>query len=1012
MLLKFQLWTFQIHTVHLFHLWLNSNPFFCNFRKAMEFVSSIVGLVPCFYDHTSKHTVYIRDLRKNLQALSEEMVDLNNLYEDVKERVQREEQQEMKCRKEVGGWIRKVEAMEKEVHEILQRGDQEIQKSCLGCCPRNCWSSYRIGKAVSEKLVAVSGQIGKGHFDVVAEMLPRPPVDELPMEATVGPQLAYEKSCRFLKDPQVGIMGLYGMGGVGKTTLLKKINNELLATSNDFEVVIWAVVSKSPDIEKIQQVIWNKLEIPRDKWETRSSREEKAAEILRALKRKRFILLLDDIWEELDLLEMGVPRPDTENKSKIVLTTRSLDVCRQMKAQKSIEVECLESEDAWTLFRKEVGEEILNSHPDIPMLAKVVAEECRGLPLALVTLGRAMAAEKDPSNWDKVIQDLRKSPAEITGMEDKLFHRLKLSYDRLPDNASKSCFIYHSMFREDWEIYNFQLIELWIGEGFMGEVQDIHEARDQGKKIINTLKHACLLESCGSQERRNKILVYNKVARLDEDQETSKLKETEKISLWDMNVGKFPETLVCPNLKTLFVQKCHNLKKFPNGFFQFMLLLRNKELPIELKNLKNLMILIMDGMKSLEIIPQDMISSLISLKLFSIYQSNITSGVVETVLEELESLNDISEISITICNALSFNKLKSSHKLQRMEHLKALYVSHCDKLKEVKINVERQGIHNDMTLPNKIAAREEYFHTLVKVRIRHCSKLLDLTWLVYAPYLEHLLEKLDIFSRLKYLKLNRLPRLKSIYQHPLLFPSLEIIKVYECKGLRSLPFDSNTSNNSLKKIKGETSWWNQLKWNNETCKHSFTPYFQIHEAEAYSTDTEESETGSIDDVQEQPSRVLFYPFLLSWDLSFISCFRCPALFPSNWYRREPDYVCLLYRYSWCSVCWESWLMSRCRGSSRQALAGIHVFAGIGFCGLPLAFDWSMVAQKLLVICLLYADAGIFMVVALLGQYDMGMLLPFESLGVSLLLVFPLRFSSYTRVHTSLSSIFHCQVCCP
>ncbi|KAJ9692428.1 hypothetical protein PVL29_011470 [Vitis rotundifolia] len=918
----------------------------------MEFLSSIVGLVPCFYDHTSKHTVYIRDLRKNRQALSKEMVDLNNLYEDVKERVERAEQQQMKRRREVGGWIREVEDMKKEVHEILQRGDQEIQKSCLGCCPRNCWSSYRIGKAVREKLDAVSGQIGKGHFDVVAEMLPRPPVDELPMEATVGPQLAYEKSCRFLKDPQVGIMGLYGMGGVGKTTLLKKINNEFLTTSNDFEVVIWAVVSKSPNIEKIQQVIWNKLEIPRDKWETRSSREEKAAEILRVLKRKRFILLLDDIWEELDLLEMGVPRPDTENKSKIVLTTRSQDVCRQMKAQKSIEVECLESEDAWTLFRKEVGEEILNSHPDIPMLAKVVAEECRGLPLALVTLGRAMAAEKDPSNWDKVIQDLRKSPAEITGMEDKLFHRLKLSYDRLPDNASKSCFIYHSIFREDWEVHNFQLIELWIGEGFLGEVHDMHEARDQGKKIIKTLQHACLLESCGSAfirvkihdvirdmalwlygehgVKKNKILVYNKVARLDEDQETSKLKEAEKISLWDMNVGKFPKTLVCPNLKTLFVQKCHNLKKFPSRFFQFMLLLRVldlstndnlsqlpteigklgalrylnlsftriRELPIELKNLKNLMILLMDGMKSLEIIPQDVISSLISLKLFSMDESNITSGVEETLLEELESLNHISEISTTICNALSFNKLKSSHKLQRcmsylhlhewgdvislelsssfftrVEHLNGIGISYCNKLEDAKINVEREGTNNDMTLPNKIAAREKYFHALVKARIRCCSKLLDLTWLVYAPYLDYLhvedcesieevirddsevceiKEKLDIFSRLKYLKLYRLPRLKSIYQHPLLFPSLEIIKVCECKGLRSLPFDSNTSNNSLKKIKGETSWWNQLKWKDETIRHSFTPYFQIHEAEAYSTDIEKSETGSIDEMQEQP----------------------------------------------------------------------------------------------------------------------------------------------------------------
>ncbi|RVW23567.1 putative disease resistance protein [Vitis vinifera] len=216
----------------------------------MEFLSSILGLVPCLYDHTSKHTVYIRDLKKNLQALSKEMADLNNLYEDVKAKVERAEQRQMMRTKEVGGWIHQVEDMEKEVAEILQRGNQEIQKRCLGCCPRNCWSSYKIGKAVSEKLVAVSGQIGKGHFDVVAEMLPRPLVDELPMEETVGSELAYGRICGFLKDPQVGIMGLYGMGGVGKTTLLKKINNDFLTTSSDFDVVIWDVVSKPPTLKK------------------------------------------------------------------------------------------------------------------------------------------------------------------------------------------------------------------------------------------------------------------------------------------------------------------------------------------------------------------------------------------------------------------------------------------------------------------------------------------------------------------------------------------------------------------------------------------------------------------------------------------------------------------------------------------------------------------------------------------------------------------------------------------
>lgn len=177
-------------------------------------------------------------------------------------------------------------------------------------------------------------------------------------------------------------------------------------------------------------------------------------------------------------------------------------------------------------------------------------EECKGLPLALVILGRSMTQKKDVSSWDKLLKDLRKSPTKIPGMESDLFRRLEPSYDRLPNNAVKSCFIYHSMFQEDKLIYNDQLIELWIAEGFLDEFHDIHEARDKGEEIIKTLKHACLLESCGSNDRsykmhdsirdlalwlfgecgrkKNKILACNRVQGLWKN---SKLKETENLSL-------------------------------------------------------------------------------------------------------------------------------------------------------------------------------------------------------------------------------------------------------------------------------------------------------------------------------------------------------------------------------------------------------------------------------------------------------------------------------------------------
>ena len=88
----------QLQTItSFFYLLLNviQSLFSFDFPKAMEFLSSILGLVPCLYDHTSKHTVYIRDLKKNLQALSKEMADLNNLYEDVKAKVESAEQRQM-----------------------------------------------------------------------------------------------------------------------------------------------------------------------------------------------------------------------------------------------------------------------------------------------------------------------------------------------------------------------------------------------------------------------------------------------------------------------------------------------------------------------------------------------------------------------------------------------------------------------------------------------------------------------------------------------------------------------------------------------------------------------------------------------------------------------------------------------------------------------------------------------------------------------------------------------------
>ena len=90
-------------------------------------------------------------------------------------------------RNEVNGYLNSLEAPKGEVNEMLEKGDQEIQKKCLrNCCSSNRRSSYKIEKMAREKIAVVSKLKNKGHFDVVVDRQPSAPVDEKPMDETVG----------------------------------------------------------------------------------------------------------------------------------------------------------------------------------------------------------------------------------------------------------------------------------------------------------------------------------------------------------------------------------------------------------------------------------------------------------------------------------------------------------------------------------------------------------------------------------------------------------------------------------------------------------------------------------------------------------------------------------------------------------------------------------------------------------------------------------------------------------
>ncbi|RVW24729.1 putative disease resistance protein [Vitis vinifera] len=307
---------------------------------------------------------------------------------------------------------------------------------------------------------------------------------------------------------------------------------------------------------------------------------------------------------------------------------------------KGIEVKCLAWEEAFALFQAYVGEDTIYSHPHIPKLAEIASKECDGLPLALITIGRAMAGTKTPEEWEKKIQMLKNYPTKFPGMENHLFPRLAFSYDSLQDETIKSCFLYCSLFPEDSSINCDALIQLWIGEGFLDEYSDIKEARNGGEDIIASLNHACLLEitvtdNIWTQARCRCVKMHDvirdmalwlacqngnkKQNKFVNAQEVEKWKGTPRLSFVSASFEEHMEPPSFPNLQTLLDNNITN------------------------------------GAQEFE-----------KTELFSIMNSDeATHEDCRALLVELEGLKCMGEVSISLDSVLAIQTLLNSHKLQR-----------------------------------------------------------------------------------------------------------------------------------------------------------------------------------------------------------------------------------------------------------------------------------------------------------------------------------------------------------
>ncbi|KAF9609633.1 hypothetical protein IFM89_017772 [Coptis chinensis] len=285
-----------------------------------------------------------------------------------------------------------------------------------------------------------------------------------------------------LKDDRVSIVAVYGMGGVGKTTLMKQVAKDIIKDKL-FDKVVMTIVSQNPDLRSIQEQIAEGLgvQLPKENAFLR------AAKLCERLKHeKKILLIVDDLWTRLELAEVGIPNGNEHSGCKVVFTTRSLDACCMMNSQAKIEVHTLSQLDSWNLFRYHATDIVYSD--GLHKIASEVVNKCDGLPLALVTLGRALQG-RDRIVWEDAALQLGKSIfPQVDGMHAKVFNSIKLSYDYIESEEMKKTFLFCCTFPEDHKIIvEDDLLRYAIGERILKNVDNLMEAKIRLHKVVDSL---------------------------------------------------------------------------------------------------------------------------------------------------------------------------------------------------------------------------------------------------------------------------------------------------------------------------------------------------------------------------------------------------------------------------------------------------------------------------------------------------------------------------------------------